>query len=164
MRKLITILIILICTIFSLKGQNFNLTNERTFELLYINKLDTAANFHSAIKPFNRAETEVIFNYDSTMAKLKIGNEGSFINELTSQHLVGINKKFKLFINPIINGIATTESNNNFSKTVIEKSGGLSLKTAYSKKWSAEWDFLYDNSEYVSHVDALVQQHNISPG
>jgi len=164
LRTLIAILILLNCSIFSLKSQNFNLTNERSFELLYINKLDTANNFHSAIKPFNRAETETIFNYDSTLAKLKIGNEGSFINELTSQHVIEINKKFKLFINPIINGISTTENNSNFSQTTIEKSGGLSLKTAYSKKWSAEWDFLYDNSEYVSHVDALVQQHNISPG
>lgn len=164
MRQLIAILIVLNCTIFSLKGQNFNLTNERSFELLYINKLDTASNFHTSIKPFNRTETEAIFNYDSTMAKLKIGNEGSYINGIISHYGYSTNKKFKLFLNPIINLASTTESGDNISKTVLEKSVGLSLKTAYSQKWSAEWDFLYDNSKYPSHINALVQEKNISPG
>lgn len=147
-----------------LQSQNFNLTNERSFELLYINKLDTAVNFHSSIKPFNKTETDRIFDYDSTISTLNIGKEGSYINGVTSHYGYSINKKFKLFLNPIINLASTFENNDNGTNSVTEKSIGLSLKTAYSKKWSAEWDFLYDNSEYVSHIDALIKDKNISPG
>lgn len=164
MKLRIAIFIMFIGMIFEVKSQNYNLTNERSFELLYVNKLDTAENFHTSIKPFNRAETDAVFNYDSTMAGLNLGKEGAFINRITNKNGYELNKKFKLFLNPILNLSSTFEDNDNASETVTEKSVGLSLKTAYGKKWSAEWDFLYDNSEYVSHIAAQVDVKNSSPG
>ena len=164
MKKTLIILLLITCSSSFLIAQNFNLTNERSFELLYINKLDTAANFHTAIKPFNKTETDKVFNYDSTISLLNIGKEGSYINGITSHYGYSINKKFKLFLNPIINIGSTYENNDDGSNSVTEKSIGANLKSAFGKKWSAEWDFLYDNSTYVSHIDALVQSKNISPG
>ena len=44
----------------SVLAQNFNVNNERTFEYLYLNHLDTAVDFHTAIKPYNKKEVNKI--------------------------------------------------------------------------------------------------------
>src|SRR5690606_29930958 len=47
---------------------------------------------------------------------------------------------------------------------LLETSAGIQLQSALGDKWSAQFDFLYDYSTYPSHIDAMVQTKNISPG
>lgn len=54
----------------SLVAQNFNINNERTFEYLYLNNLDTAVDFHTAIKPYNKNEVNRIISYDSSLCSV----------------------------------------------------------------------------------------------
>ena len=85
----------------SLVAQNFNINNERTFECLYLNNLDTAANFHTAIKPYNKNEVNSIISYDTTISQLQLTTSKGFVNKLFNQHLIEKNGNFSLAVNPI---------------------------------------------------------------
>ena len=148
----------------SLVAQNFNINNERTFEYLYLNNLDTAANFHTAIKPYNKNEVNSIISYDSSLAQLQVNTSKGFINQLFNQHLIEKKGIFYLAVNPIVNAITTLEKADNYNENLLETSAGIQLQSALGDKWSAQFDFLYDYSTYPSHIDAMVQTKNISPG
>ena len=72
----------------SVIAQNFNVNNERTFEYLYQNHLDTAVDFHAAIKPYNKKEVDRIVPYDTTISQLQLSTSKGFINQLFNQHLI----------------------------------------------------------------------------
>lgn len=145
-------------------AQNFNVNNERTFEYLYLNHLDTAVDFHAAIKPYNKKEVDRIIPYDTTISQLQLSTSKGFVNQLFNQHLIEKQGNFYFNINPIINAISTLEKAENYSENLLETSAGAQLQAALGEKWSSEFAFLYDYSTYPSHIDAMIQSKNISPG
>lgn len=144
-------------------AQNFNVTNHRTFEQLYISNLDTSTSFHSGIKPFSSNEVNNIIFIDSISTQ--ITTNSSLINLVFNKNLVSSEKEnFKLYINPIINagvGIEKTDSKN---LSLNETAFGLSVKSGFGKKWSVEMDFLADNSQYPLHIDYLLKLQNAGQG
>lgn len=147
------------------QSQNYNITNERTFEHLFLQQLETNDNFHSGLKPYSKTEVNSIINYDSTLNLLNYKGDSKFVKPLTSSHFIQIkSNNFTSSLNPIINTAVTIEETETSSKTVNEKAFGFNLKSSLGKKWSGEFVFLFDHSNYVSHIDELVQDKNISPG
>ena len=160
MNNRIIISLLFIVLVISAKTQNLNVTNERTFSALFNYQVDTASNFHTAIRPFSKNE---ISNYDGIMKDLDIQTESKFVAVLTNYRLTDENKSF-ISLEPIINTGFTLEKNETASQNLNELSFGLKLSTKVGKKWSGQLAFLADNSKYPSHIDAMVKSRNISPG
>lgn len=146
-------------------SQNFNISNERTFNYLFIQQLDTAISFHSGMKPFFKNEVDKVVNYDTLIKSYQLKTGSKLVDGLVNKNAVEIAKgKFKVILNPIINIGLTLERRNSQNTTLLETSGGLNLKSSFSKKWSGQLIFLVDNSAYPSHIDSLVRTKNVSPG
>jgi hypothetical protein len=164
-KPLILFTFALIFSVSNLVAQNYNVTNNRTFELLFINQLDTAENFHPSIQPYSTNELNKIISYDSIYNGIKYTGSSKLINRLTNENLIDLgNNNFNISFNPIINTGITLEKNDAFSETLSEAAFGLNLKSSLGKKWSSQFEFLMDNSKYPSFIDANVQAKNISPG
>lgn len=145
-----------------LNAQNFNVSSERTFSTLYNKHIDTLDNFHTSIKPFYKKE---VIGFDTLINSHNTSYKTGFFNKLTNQNLIQINHvKFKISLDPIVNLGATLEKNRITSQTVNESAFGLNLQSSFGKKWSGQFALLADYSRYPSHIDALVQSKNISPG
>ncbi len=145
-----------------LNAQNFNISNERTFSTLYNKHLDTLNNFHTSIKPFSRKE---INEFDAITDSYNTSANSGLLNKLTNENLIQTKgEKFKLFLDPIANLGTTLEKNSISSQTVNETAFGLNLQSSFGEKWSGQFALLADYSKYPSHIDALVQRKNISPG
>ncbi|PCJ01534.1 MAG: hypothetical protein COB15_01030 [Flavobacteriales bacterium] len=145
-----------------LNAQNFNVTNERTFSNLFNKHIDTLKNFHTSIKPFAKNE---IADFDTIINSYNTSTNSGFLNKLTNENLIqSKGKKFKLIIDPIVNAGLTVEKNSTTSQTVNETAFGLNIQSSFGKKWSGQFAMLTDHSKYPSHIDALVQNKNISPG
>lgn len=146
-------------------AQNFNLTNHRTFEQLYISSLDTSTDFHSGIKPFSTKEVNTVFSTDTFLNNLQINSNSSLINIIVNKNLVSSKSEhFSLFINPIMNIGGGLEKTSNRDLTLSETAFGLSLKSSYKTKWSGEFNFLADNSQYPLHIDYLLKAKNAGQG
>lgn len=144
-------------------AQNFNVTNHRTFEQLYISNLDTSTNFHSEIKPFSANEVNKVISIDSISTLIRTNS--SLINLIFNKNLISSDKEnFKLYINPIINTGFGIEKTNSKNLALNETAFGLSIKTSLKKKWSGEFDFLADNSQYPLHIDHLLKLQNTGQG
>jgi len=142
----------------SLSAQNFNLTNERTFSNLYNLHTDTLENFHTSIKPFSKNE---IKNYDNILNLFNTSRDDLIRNE----HLIkSTSEKSTFSLDPIINIGLTLEKNNTVSQNLVETSFGFNIQNSFGEKWSSQIAVLADYSKYPSHIDALVQNKNISPG
>lgn len=145
------------------KAQNFNVTNHRTFEQLYICNLDTSTNFHSEIKPFSANEVNKVISIDSISSQVRTNS--SLINLIFNRNLVSSEKEnFKLYINPIINTGFGIEKTNSKNLSINESAFGLNIKSSLKKKWSGEFDFLVDNSQYPLHIDHLLKLQNAGQG
>jgi hypothetical protein len=146
-------------------SQNFNVTNHRTIEQLYVSSLDTSSNFHGSIKPFATNEVNRVFSLDTLQHQYHIDFQSSLPNLIFNKHLVeSTNGNFKLFINPIINAGVGVEKLSNRTVTLSETAFGLSIKSGYKTKWSGEFDFLADNSQYPLHIDNLLKAQNAGQG
>lgn len=152
----------LILFLTELNAQNFNISYERTYSALYLQYLDTSSTFHTSLKPFSKNE---INDFDTIINSYNTLSNSKFINKITNKNLIKLNgEKFTLSIDPIINTGITLEKNELTSQTLNETSFGLNLNSSLGKKWSGQVAFLADYSKYPSHIDALVQSKNISPG
>lgn len=147
---------------FFIKAQNFNVSNERTFSALYNMQIDTSVSLHSSIKPLYKNE----FNdYDSTLSQLNIESDSKLIKGLTNYNTNSNDlKKGVLSINALYNLGYGLEKNNIASDNFYDLSAGLDVSLYKGKKWSANFMYLWDFSQYPSYVDALVKTKNISPG
>lgn len=144
-------------------AQNFNVNNHRTFEQIYISSIDTSSNFHSGIKPFALNEVNQIISVDSVSTKIQTNS--SLINLVFNENLISSEKEnFKLLINPIINTGFGIEKTNSKNLSLNETAFGLSIKSSLKKKWSGEFDFLADNSQYPLHIDRLLKLQNVGQG
>ncbi|MBL4594745.1 MAG: hypothetical protein JKX68_13165 [Flavobacteriales bacterium] len=161
-RKLILISFLLFTVTFNVVAQNFNITNERTFSSLFNQNIDTLENFHTSIRPFYKNE---IGNHDSLMGLLDIKSESKFVSAIFNYGKVtAYEKKIAFELSPIINAGIMMEKSELVSQSLPELAVGLSLDGNVGKKWSSQFVFLADYSKYPSHVDAMVQSKNISPG
>lgn len=161
LNKIIYILFFIGIT-FTSNAQNFNVSNERTISSFYNCYIDTATNLHSTIKPLYKNE---VSNYDTILTDLNINTKYKFLNTLSNYKAGnGYENTAEITIRPIINTGFTLEQGNNSSQNLLELSGGLQLNAHFKKKWSAQFAYLWDFSEYPSHVDAMIQSKNISPG
>ncbi|MCO6500516.1 MAG: hypothetical protein J5I47_09095 [Vicingus serpentipes] len=146
-------------------AQNFNISNERTLEKKFNIQVDTSSSFHTSIQPYTQNELNEIYNYDSTLSLLKITSSSGAVNQLMNNHQMEFKKEhFYFSLDPIINVGMTQEKSNLLSQNLVETSVGLNTKTALGKKWSGQFLFLMDKSEYPSYIDQIVQTKNISPG
>ncbi|HRN41281.1 MAG TPA: hypothetical protein PK649_04300, partial [Vicingus sp.] len=57
--------LVFIASTFSGWAQNYNVTQQRTVEHLFIKSLDSSSNFHSGIKPFANKEANQVVSVDS---------------------------------------------------------------------------------------------------
>ncbi len=163
--KKYTLLLVVFLEVCVLNAQNYTISNNRTFEHLFIQKLAVAANFHTAIQPYSQNEINRIINYDTTLSKLNYKGNSNLLKRLSNKNLINLGKnKFTLNLNPIINTAATLEKNNIKTSTLHETSFGLNLKSSLGKKWSGEFVYLFDNSIYPSYINTIVKTKNISPG
>ena len=161
-RILFSISVVLLFSISNAIGQNFNLSNERTYSSLFNQHVDTSNNFHTSIRPFSQNE---ISSYDTIMSTYSINTSSGFIKKIANDNLISKNgEKFSFFLNPIINAGFTLEKNSISSQTLNETAVGLNISSSVGKKWSGQLAFLADYSKYPSHIDAFVQNKNISPG
>ncbi|MBI2280639.1 MAG: hypothetical protein HYU68_08120 [Bacteroidetes bacterium] len=146
-------------------AQNFNVTNHRTFEQLYIFSLDTSSNFHAGIKPYALNEVNRVFFIDTVLDQNNINTNSTLMNLILNKNLISSKKeKFSLYINPIINAGIGAEKLSNRTVTLSEIAFGLSIKSSFKKKWSGEFDFLADNSQYPLHIDYLLKAQNAGQG
>lgn len=146
-------------------GQNFNITNHKTFENLYLQPIDTDPNSHPSIKPYSLKETNDIVKYDSIFNELSIHTNSSFVGLLMNNNMVeSDNGKFLLIMNPLMNiggGMEKLDTSNN---SLNEVAFGLDIKTALGKKWSGQFSFLADNSQYPEHISQLLAFQNAGQG
>ncbi|MGB0882651.1 MAG: hypothetical protein ACPGSO_06825 [Vicingaceae bacterium] len=143
-------------TLINLSAQNFNISNERTFSILFNKHADTLENFHTSIRPFSKKE---LTNYDEITNSYKTVKGDLIRNE----HLISSkNKTFSL--DPIVNLGYTLEKGNNLSQNLVESSFGFNIQKSFGKKWSSQIAVLADNSKYPSHINENVLSKNISPG
>ena len=147
---------------FTSKAQNFNVSNERTFSAFYNRYIDTATNLHSTIKPLYKNE---VSDYDTILSDLNINTNSNFLNSISNYKADNnYQNTAKIAIRPILNSGFTSEKSNNNSQNLLELVAGLQLQAHFKKKWSMQFAYLWDFSEYPSHIDAMVQSKNISPG
>ncbi|MDG1477576.1 MAG: hypothetical protein P8Q14_10555, partial [Vicingaceae bacterium] len=140
----------------NLSAQNFNISNERTFSILFNKHVDTLENFHTSIRPFSKKE---LTSYDEITNSYKTAKGDLIRNE----HLISSkNKTFSL--DPIVNLGYTLEKGNAISKNLIETSFGFNIQKSFGKKWSSQIAVLADNSKYPSHINSQILNKNISPG
>lgn len=157
--------LVFIASTFSGWAQNYNVTQQRTVEHLFIKSLDTSSNFHSGIKPFANKEVNQVVSIDTLSSGLKYNVQSSLANQIFNENLVDAEKgNFKLLINPLINAGSGIEKISNRTVTLSEIAFGLSLKSAYKTKWSGEFDFLADNSQYPIHIDNLLKTQHAGQG
>ena len=150
---------------FQTKAQNYNVSNERTFERLFAIQKDTAVSFHSGIQPYSANELNQIVNYDSLLSELDVKSSSKFVQRVMNKNLVGISsEKGSFSINPVVNTGFMYEKGEFESKSLHEAAFGINIKSSLGKKWSGELTFLSDHSIYPSYVDGVVQSKNISPG
>ncbi len=143
-------------------AQNFNVSNERTFSILYNRTIDTTVSLHSSIKPLYKNE---LANYDTILQELNINSKSKFLNTIANYGTIKpYEKTAGITIVPAFNTGFTLEKNSSTSQNLAELSVGLKASAHFGKKWSGELNYLWDFSEYPSHVDGLVQEKNISPG
>ncbi len=162
MNKIVVYILIFIGFTLTSKAQNYNVSNERTFSNFYNRYIDTSTNTHSSIKPLYKNE---VTSYDSILTDLNINTNSKFLNNLSNYKASNdINNTAEITIRPILNAGFTLEQSKNASQSLAELGAGLQLNAHFKKKWSAEFSYLWDFSEYPSHVDALVKTKNISPG
>lgn len=146
----------------SSSAQNFNVSNERTFSSFYNRFIDTNTTLHSSIKPLYKNE---VVDYDSTFTLINVSTKSKFLNSISNYKIdADYVNKAKITIRPILNTGYTLEQSKNNSQGLLEFGAGLQLKAHFKKKWSAQLDYLWDFSEYPSHVNTMVQTKNISPG
>jgi len=146
-------------------GQNFNIANERTLEKKFIMYADTSSSFHSSIQPYSQNELNTIQNIDSLNSSLDIISSSKLVNQLMNNHQLSLNKeRFSFSLDPVINVGVIQEKSNLISQNLVETSAGLNFKTAFGKKWTGQFLFLLDNSNYPSYIDDVIQDKNISPG
>ncbi len=162
MLKKLTIILFLAVLVLSLQAQNFNITNERTFSVLFTQNIDTLENFHTSIRPFSKNE---ISNHDSLMNLLDIKSESKFLSAISNYgDVMPYEKRFIMELSPVINTGVTIEKSDALSQSLPELSFGVNLNSSIGKKWSMQFILLSDHSDYASFVDSLVQNKNISPG
>lgn len=140
----------------NLSAQNFNISNERTFSILFNKHVDTLENFHTSIRPFSKND---IKKYDTIIDSYKT-SQGDLIR---NEHLI-TSKKNTFSLDPIVNLGYTMENGSVGTQSLIETSFGFNMQNSFGKKWSSQIAILSDNSNYSSHIDSLVENKNISPG
>lgn len=150
----------------TVKAQNFNVSNERTFSALYNRYIDTNVNSHSSIKPLYKNEVK---GYDSLIHSLNINTKSKLFNILSNTEKINRAKANEsnsgsISLTPIVNGGFTLENNEQTSQNLTELSAGINLNAYFKKKWSGHFIYLWDFSKYPSHIDALIKSRNISPG
>jgi len=74
------------------------------------------------------------------------------------------NDNFLLIINPLINIGGGIENSDTNSSSLNEIAFGLNIKSALGKKWSGEFSFLADNSQYPTHIDQLIGSQHTGQG
>ena len=158
LRRLCFILLLLSNIV--LVAQNFNISNERTFSAFYNKYIDTNTNIHSSIKPIYKNEAS---GYDNIMSELNYNSKVKFINAIGNHTIKEKNTSF-LSLSALGNTAFTMENANGFSNNTTQLAAGIQLKAAFRKKWTAEFAYLWDFSEYPSHIDALIKTKKISPG
>jgi len=147
------------------QAQNFNISNERIFEQLFKMQVDTSSTFHTSIQPYSKNEFNEVSHYDSTLILLQKTASSKLVNRLTNEHLLELKKPhFYLSADPIINTSVTQEKSTLVANNLLETSFGINMNTSLGKKWSGQFIFLADNSEYPSYIDKIVRSKNISPG
>jgi len=154
-KKYILTLIISLFLI-NLSAQNFNITNQRTFSILYNKHVDTLENFHTSIRPYSKKE---LTDYDNIIDSYITGK----VALIKDEHLI-TSKKNTFTLDPIVNLGYTLEKGRDISQSLIETSFGFSMQNSLGKKWSSQVAILADHSKYPSHINELVQTKNISPG
>ena len=161
--KKTSILILFFIFCWRADAQNFNITNERTFSTLFNQHIDTTENFHTSIRPFSKNE---VSHYDSLMQELTIHSNSKLLSNLSNYDSLPTlkNHSFRMELLPIYNAGFAIEKGISITNNLHELSFGLNLNVAAGKKWSSEFLFLFDNSEHPSHIEAIVQSKNISPG
>lgn len=123
-------------------GQNFNITNHKTFENLYLQPIDTDPNSHPSIKPYSLKETNSIVKYDSIYNDLNIQTNSSIVGLLMNKNMVeSDNGKFVLIMNPLMNVGGGMEKLDTSTNSLNEVAFGLDIKTALGKKWSGQFFF-----------------------
>lgn len=146
-------------------GQNFNVTNHKTFENLFIKQIDTNINSHTAIKPYSFKETNSFVHYDSIYDGLKINTNSALMGLVLNKNLVNSkNEKFLLIMNPLINVGGGIEKLDSTTNSLNEVAFGLDIKSALGKKWSAQFSFLADNSTYPNHIDQMLATQHAGQG
>lgn len=143
-------------------AQNINVSNERTFSALYNMQIDTSVSIHSSIKPVYKNE---FTNYDSTLTDLNLNSNSKLISILTKYNVnKNIENSAEISVRPIFSSGFTYEKNDVTSDNLADLSAGLDVDFYLGKKWSGDFIYLWDFSQYPSFVDAQIQAKNISPG
>jgi len=123
-KNYILTLLLSLCLI-NLSAQNFNISNERTFSVLFNMHVDTLDNFHTSIRPYSKKELP---EYDNIIAAYKT-KEGDIIR---NEHLI-TSKKNTFSLDPIVNLGYTLEKGNAVSQNLIESSFGFSIQNSFGK-------------------------------
>lgn len=160
MLKKLSYILLLLTSNISLVAQNFNISNERTYSAFYNKYIDTNSSVHSSIKPIYKNEAPEV---DSIIYDLNYNTNSNLIRASGNSIIREKNKSF-LSLSAIGNAGLTMEKSTGFSNSTTQLAAGIQLKAAFKKKWTAEFAYLWDFSEYPSHIDALINTKNISPG
>lgn len=143
---------------FTSNAQNFNVSNERTFSAFYNRYIDTATNLHSTIKPLYKNKVR---DYDTILSALNINSNNKFLSSIANYQA---DKNNTISLTAIGDLGYSIENGNNQLEGLMQLAAGLQLKAYAGKKWSAEFAYLWDFSDYQSHIYRQMQTKHISPG
>lgn len=146
-------------------NQNYSIPINRSIESFFIQQLDTSSQFHSGIKPFFKEEVHKIINTDTFFNSFSISTNSSLLDQILNKNLIDIKKeKFSFEINPILNSGGGLEKLPSRKVGISEIAFGMGIKASFQKKWTGEFDFLADNSQYPLHIDYLLKQQFAGQG
>lgn len=147
------------------EAQNINLTKHQTFDRLYSPIADTSENFHSSIFPYSKKEFDKALSYDSLLQDLDL-NVNSTLGKLllNYQMIEGEKNSMSLTLSPIINIGAGIEKNDSSSNSINEIAFGLSSQLLFGEKWTGEFSFLADKSNYPKHLVSILESEQSGNG
>ncbi|TXB63883.1 hypothetical protein FRY74_11545 [Vicingus serpentipes] len=133
---------------------------------MFKKQIDTAPNSHPSIQPYSANELNQNFNYDSTIYNLNVNTNSGFVKVLMNSDKpnTSIEKELAILASPIINLGAGIEKSQTTSRSLNELAFGLNFKTYIGKKWSGQFAFIADKSNYPSHIDLLLKTQNTGQG
>jgi hypothetical protein len=124
--------------------------------------MDTATNMHPSIKPVYRNE---FTTYDSIVEGLNINSKSKLLSTVSnSGKIEDYANSISITAMPVLNAGYGMEQTSSASEGLHEFSAGLNIKSHAGKKWSGQFVYLWDFSNYPSYIDAMIASKNISPG